>query len=94
MEIAEDTRLTVPTQVLSRAAAGETVLLDVKAERYFALEGAAGRLWDLVSAEGGTTFAQAVAALLDEFEVDVDTLSVDARRTLVTLVDKGLVTLG
>ena len=51
-------------------------------------------LKDLVSAEGGTTFAQAVAALLDEFEVDVDTLNDDARRTLATLVEKGLVTLG
>ncbi len=94
MEIDDTTRLSVPGQVLSRTAAGETVLLDVKGERYFALEGAAGRLWDLVSAEGGTTFAQAVAALLDEFEVDVDTLSVDARRTLATLADKGLITLG
>ena len=94
MEIAEDTRLTVPTQVLSRAAAGETVLLDVQNERYFALEGAAGRLWDLVSAEGGTTFGQLSAVLFDEFEVAVDTLNDDARRTLATLVEKGLVTLG
>ena len=94
MEISETTRLTVPNQVLSRAAAGETVLLDVQNERYFALEGAAGRLWDLVSADGGTTFGQLLAVLLDEFEVAVNTLSDDARRTLTTLVDKGLVTLG
>ena len=94
MEISETTRLTVPNQVLSRAAAGETVLLDVQNERYFALEGAAGRLWDLVSAEGGTTFGQLSAVLFDEFEVGVDTLKSDARKTLATLVEKGLVTLG
>ncbi len=91
--IDENTRVTVPETVLSRAAGGETVLLDLGQERYFALDGAATRLWELVTTEPGTTVATLTAALLDEYDVAAEVLSADVRRVLSELAGRGLVEL-
>ena len=94
MTITDDTKLTVPAHVLARKAGGETVLLSMENEHYFALEGAANRLWELVSADGGTTYGAAVAAMIDEFEVDPAVLSAETQHTVSMLSEKGLLTVG
>ena len=57
----------MPSHVLSRKAAGETVLLNLDSEEYYGLDAVGDRLWGLL--EGGTTFGQVIAALLDDYEV-------------------------
>lgn len=94
MTITDDTRLTVPAHVLARKAGGETVLLSMESEHYSALEGAANRLWELVSADGGATYGSVVTTMLDEFDVEPALLSAEAEHAVSTLAAKGLLTLG
>ena len=81
--------LSVPDHVLTRTAAGETVLLNLDNEQYYGLDGVGTSLWRLV--ESGTTFGQAVAALLDEYAVDQETLQADLKVVLEDLISNGLV---
>jgi hypothetical protein len=82
-------RLAVPSHVLSRKAAGETVLLNLDSEEYYGLDGVGDRLWGLL--EGGTTFGHVIAALLDDYEVERAVLEADVSALLADLADSGLV---
>lgn len=88
--ISPESRLTIPEHVLSRKAAGETVLLNLDNEEYYGLDGVGTRLWELI--ETGTTFEAAVATLLGEYDVDRDTLVGDLNELLADLRRCGLVT--
>lgn len=88
----DDTTLTVPEHVLARKVEGETVLLNLDNEQYYGLEGVGTRLWELV--EAGTTFGQAVSALLGEYEVERDALVSDLTALVVDLQGNGLVIVG
>ena len=48
-----DTRLSVPTQVMSRLVGDETVLLDLESGLYFGLDGVGRRIWESIG-EGRT----------------------------------------
>lgn len=89
IRLSDDSRLSVPEQVLTRRAAGETVLLNLDNEQYYGLEGVGSRLWQLI--EVGTTFGQAVTALLDEYEVEQSVLQADLTAVLTDLSANGLV---
>lgn len=89
IELHDDSRLSVPDQVLTRRAAGETVLLNLDNEQYYGLDGVGSRLWQLI--EAGTTFGQAVTALLEEFDVEQEVLQADLNAVLADLGANGLV---
>ena len=89
IQLTEVSALTVPDHVLSRKAAGETVLLNLDSEEYYGLDGVGDRLWGLL--EGGTTFGQVIAALLDDYEVERAALEADVSALLADLADSGLV---
>ena len=64
-----DTKLSIPSQVMSRLVGNETVLLDLSSGIYFGLDGVGKRIWVSV-AEGcslGET-AEVIAAELDDLE--------------------------
>ena len=68
---------------------GETVLLDLRTERYFGLDAAAARMWQVLCDAGSVDDACAVLAA--EFDVDRATLERDVTALVQQLSDLGLV---
>lgn len=89
LELHHDSRLSIPNHVLTRQAAGETVLLNLDNEEYYGLDEVGNRLWELI--ENGTTFGQAITTLLDEYEVSREELESDLVQVLDDLHTNGLV---
>jgi hypothetical protein len=87
--LSDDSRFSVPEHVLARRAGGETVLLNLDNEHYYGLDGVGTRFWELV--EAGTTFGEAVSALLGEYEVERDALMADLAALVTDLREHGLV---
>ena len=81
--------LRVADQVLTRLAAGETVLMNLENEQYYSLEGPGSSLWELV--ENNATFGSAITSLLDEYDVEHDELLRDMSDLLHDLSANGLV---
>ena len=65
------------------------MLLDPKAERYFALNDVGTRFWQLLSEHGDVDAA--VTAMSSEFDVDEQTLRSDLDALLASLREAGLV---
>lgn len=89
ISLRDDSSLSVPDHVLTRRAAGETVLLNLDNEQYYGLDGVGSRLWQLI--ETGTTLGQATAELLDEYDVEREVLHADLAAVLADLTTNGLV---
>ena len=87
--LSDSSRLTVPEHVLAREAGGETVLLNLDNENYYGLDDVGTRFWQLV--EKGTTFGVAVTTLLQEYEVERETLVADLTALVADLRESGLV---
>lgn len=75
--------------MLTRRAAGETVLLNLNNEQYYSLEGVGSRLWQLM--QESITFGGAVDALAEEYDVERKVLQDDLASVLADLSDRGLV---
>jgi hypothetical protein len=83
-----DTKLSVPTQVMSRLVGDETVLLDLASGIYFGLDGVGKRIWECVAE--GNDLGQVVAVIVTEFEVDEEQAQVDVIEFASDLVERGL----
>ena len=83
-----DTRLTVPPQVLARLVGEETVLLDLASGMYFGLDGVGKLIWESVSE--GNSLAQAIDAVVAEYEVDPHQARADVLQFTRELVERGL----
>jgi hypothetical protein len=68
---------------------GEAVLLDLKAERYFGLDDIAMRMWQLLAESGDVMAAR--TRLLQEYEVEPETLDRDLASLIAQWVEAGLV---
>jgi len=77
----------VTVQVLD----GEAVILDVDTGRYFGLDDASTRMWDVVTAQG--SIERACVKLLEEFDVEPPRLEHDLREFVEQLAEHGLVKL-
>lgn len=83
-------RLQPSTEALSQAVAGETVVLDLRSEKYFGLNVVGTRVWDLLQE---TDDVQSIRdRLLDEFDVPQRQLDHDLNELLERLLARGLVT--
>lgn len=83
-----DQALAPSGEVLHQELEGETVLLDLKSERYFGLDETGTRVWTLlIELERPEAIVQ---QMMDEFEVDEDTLRADVAELLSRLLDGGL----
>jgi Coenzyme PQQ synthesis protein D (PqqD) len=87
-EPARESVLSAPGHVLVRKAGSETVLLNLRNEHYYGLEGVGARFWELV--EGNTTFGDAVDVLGSEYDVAVETLQADLVALSTDLRENGL----
>jgi hypothetical protein len=88
--LSPDTHLSVPDHVLSRKAAGETVLLSLADEQYYSLDGVGTFVWELV--EAGTTFDETVRAVTADFDIDVTTVETDLQVLINELRRSNLIT--
>lgn len=92
MELSLNQRLIVPSTVVARSIAGESVLLNLDTETYFGLDAVATRMWTLLT--GCNTVRDAYVTLLEEFDVEAGQLSADLTNFIEDLVAYGVVELG
>lgn len=81
----------VNPSTLHRELQGEGVLLQLDTGEYFGLDDVAQRMWTVIVEAGDLAVVQ--ARLLEEFEVDPDTLSRDLARFVDDLVRRHLLDL-
>ena len=77
---------------LHRELQGEGVLLQLDTGEYFGLDDVAERMWTLMALHGDLAVVE--AWLLDEFDVDRETLSRDLRGLVDELIKRQLVQAG
>ena len=85
-------KITISQEVLAQELAGETVLLDLASESYFGLDTVGTRVWQLLHEGKGQ--AELVEILLNEYEVERETLEKDIAELLDRLGEAGLITIG
>lgn len=89
MALAFDSIISISPDVMVRKVGEESVLLDLKTERYLGLDDVSARFWDLLT--GGGSIQSAYETLLAEFEVDPERLRTDLGDFVQELVQSGLV---
>ena len=89
MGITFEMRVSVPEDVLIRELDGESVILNLKSERYFGLDQVGTRMWEVLSTS--ETIAAAYQTLLSEYDVIPDQLETDLYNLLEQLVQHGLI---
>lgn len=89
MGLQKDQKFSIPEAVLFQEVSGETVLLDLDSESYFGLDEIGTRIWMLLNEGRGQRGI--VDALLEEYEVERDTLEADVAELLGNLLEAGLI---
>ena len=82
-------RTVVPEHVMFRELEGESVLLNIETETYFGLDDVGTRMWNAL--EAADSIQIAYQALLDEYDVDPETLKQDMVDIIARLRGKGLI---
>jgi len=89
MSVSFNQRVKLPDDVLISDLEGESVILNLKSERYYGLDNVGTRFLTLLSTS--ESIEQAFETLLAEFDVEADTLRLDLTNLLVDLREQGLV---
>jgi Coenzyme PQQ synthesis protein D (PqqD) len=89
MMIPFSTRISVPADVLVSALAGESVLLNLKSEKYFGLDEVGTRMWGALTSSG--SIQEAYETLLAEFDVEAEQLRQDISDLIAKLVEYDLI---
>ena len=82
-------RAAAPKHVLVRLLDQESVLLNLETEQYFGLDETGTRMWQLVTSM--PTIDAAYFQLIEEYDVDPDTLRSNLAELLEHLVENGLI---
>lgn len=82
-------RVVVPADVLVRELDGESVILNLKSERYFGLDEVGTRIWAALSMS--ESIQSAYEMLLSEYDVDGEQLRRDMQDLVEKMVEHGLV---
>jgi hypothetical protein len=82
MDIAFSKHISIKPDTLVNVISGESVLLNLTSDSYFGLDQVGTDMWRHLTAE--SSIQAAYEKLLEEYEVDADTLRTD----LVTFVEK------
>ena len=85
----ETQKITISEEALSQEVNGETVILDLKSESYFGLDEVGTRVWQLLQEHGD--LQKVFDAMLEEFDVDANTLASDMKNLVDDLIEKGLI---
>jgi len=81
-------RVSVPNGVLLRDLQGESVVLNLRTEKYFGLDEAGTRMWALLT--DADSIQSAYERLVVEYDVDPGQLRADIERLIGELVGHGL----
>ena len=84
-------KVTISAEVLAQEVDEETVILDMKSERYFGLDEVGTRIWQLLKETGD--LQTVYDAMLEEYEVDEKQLKKDLLEHVTQLVEAGLISL-
>ena len=74
---------------MSADMAGDYVLLSLKDERYYGVDGVGSRLWELIQRPG--TFGSLVDAIVAEFDVDRQRCAADVEMFLTELSERSVI---
>ena len=85
----ETQKITISEEALSQEVNGETVILDLKSESYFGLDEVGTRVWQLLQEHEDVQ--KVFDAMLEEFDVDANTLASDMKNLINDLIEKGLI---
>lgn len=89
MTLSFDSIIILSPDVMVRKVGEESVLLDLKTERYLGLDDVSSRFWDLLTS--GEPIQSAYDKLLEEFEVEPERLRNDLDLFVQELVQFGLI---
>jgi hypothetical protein len=89
MTISFDSKLRVPGDVMVSNLGGESVLLNLKTERYHGLDEIGFRFWELVTSSD--SIQRAYDALVQEYDAAPETLRNDLAELIAALHQQGLV---
>lgn len=84
-----DRKLAPSCDAIASAVGDETVILQLKNGTYFGLDAIGTRIWQLL--KDGTSPAQIVALLGEEYDVAPDALEADVRRLLGEMRDNDII---
>jgi hypothetical protein len=82
-------KVNVSDDVLFQILEGETVLLNMETEQYFALNDIGSKIWELISNE--KSISEVFKKLLHEYEVEDETLKNDFSNLLLKMESKKLI---
>jgi hypothetical protein len=82
-------KVIVSDDVLFQILGGETVLLNMETELYFSLNEIGSKIWELISKE--KIISEVLSELLNEYEVDHETLKNDLISLLLKMESKKLI---
>jgi len=89
MNITRKARVALSPEVMLQEVGGEAVLLDLRSESYFGLDGVGTRIWRLVEDDGRLRVVH--SKLLDEYDVEPACLEHDREELIGRLAEAGLV---
>jgi hypothetical protein len=84
-------KVNVPAHVLMRFLDKEAVLLNIETERYFGLDETGARMWQLATTS--KNIDAGYQALLNEYDVDAETLREHLSELLEKMAENGLLTM-
>ena len=91
MTLPVNVRAVVDPEVMMRTVGGESVILDLKTERYLGLNDVGTRMWSaLTTAE---SIQSAYETLVAEYDVEPDRLMTELHKLMDKLLEQGLITL-
>ena len=82
-------KITVSPEALFQEVSGETVILDLNSEQYFGLDEIGTRIWQLL--QENADIQTAYETMLQEYDVEPETLKADVEKLLQELINAGLV---
>jgi hypothetical protein len=83
-----DTKFSIPPQVMSRLVGEETIILDLESGMYFGLDAVGKRIWESIS--DGNTLSETVDIVAKEYEVEEDRAAADLAEFANDLLERGL----
>jgi Coenzyme PQQ synthesis protein D (PqqD) len=89
MATISNSRISVPSHTLVNILGGESVLLSLKSQHYYGLDEVGTRMWNVVTSS--PSVVAACETLLEEYEVEPETLRQDLYDLLGKLAEQGLV---
>jgi hypothetical protein len=91
MNVQLNEKIEISSEVLSQEVGCETVLLDLESESYFGLDATGTRIWQLIQKHKNVS--DVFVQMLQEFDVDEETLRKDLKEHLDILHKAGLIKL-